>query len=171
MTEEDDLLEDYISAAREFLETQTKQVFCESSFEIFLNEWPLNGRVEFPISPIISIVSFEYIDANSAYVAIDPTSYFEALYDAPPYLIYGSAGWPSVNCRPGAIRLEVRAGYASAGSPSDAIRVPHMAKQAIKMLVGHWYENRETVATTPGVIPASVPLGWDDLIYPLRRIY
>ncbi len=171
LTAEDDLLEDYIKAARELVERETKQVLVESTYEIFLNEWPCEGKVSLPIGPIIAINSFEYINSDGAYVPIEADSYYPCLLDEPPYLIYGSGGWPAVNCRPGAIRIEVRAGYAGAGSPADATNVPHTAKQAIKMLVAHWYENRESVATDTRMIPTLMPQSFWDLIYGLRRLF
>jgi hypothetical protein len=39
---------------------------------------------------------------------------------------------------------------------------PEDLMQAILLLVGHWYENRE--ASVIGVIPASVPFGLDEII-------
>lgn len=45
---------------------------------------------------------------------------------------------------------------------ADRTPVPADLKQAIKMLVGHWYENRE--ATLVGIAAEDVPLGvWDIL--------
>jgi uncharacterized phage protein (predicted DNA packaging) len=44
--------------------------------------------------------------------------------------------------------------------------VPPDLKQAVRLLVGHWYENRE--ATLVGVGAEQVPLGFWDLITPHR---
>lgn len=45
-------------------------------------------------------------------------------------------------------------------------QVPEDIKLAIKIMVAHWYRNREAVAF--GVSPAQIPLGVNDLIAPHR---
>jgi uncharacterized phage protein (predicted DNA packaging) len=40
-------------------------------------------------------------------------------------------------------------------------------RQAVLMLAGHWYENREATLIGVGVVP--VPLGYDDLLLAHRR--
>lgn len=54
------------------------------------------------------------------------------------------------------------AGYA------DAAAVPQGIKQAMLLLVGSWYENRE--ATISGATIAEVPFAVDALIAPYRVI-
>ena len=46
--------------------------------------------------------------------------------------------------------------------------VPANLKQAIRMLVAHWYENRE--AALAGTVSSQVQFGVDMLLAPLRRI-
>jgi len=55
----------------------------------------------------------------------------------------------------------------TAGWPSPA-GVPHNLKQAIRLLVGHWYENRE--AATAGGVSAEIQFGVDTLISPFRSV-
>ncbi len=82
------------------------------------------------------------------------------------------ASWPVVSpYSPGGVVLELRMGYASNHSPDDASRVPNLAKQAIRMMVGHWYENRESVATETRNAPTVMPYGFEDLLQPLRIIF
>lgn len=52
----------------------------------------------------------------------------------------------------------------TAAMPQDALEAVRMA---IKLLVGHWYEHREAVAEAS---LSSVPLAFDALIAPLRRV-
>lgn len=66
---------------------------------------------------------------------------------------YG-ARWPSITLQPvAAIKIRFTAGYGDSG---DA--VPLRAKQAIYMLTGHYWENREAVAAR-GHIPQEMPMG------------
>ena len=63
--------------------------------------------------------------------------------------------WPTVRNIPQAIRVRFVAGYDS---------VPEPLKQAIAMLVTHWYENREPVGKAMDNIPMTV----EALISPYR---
>lgn len=42
--------------------------------------------------------------------------------------------------------------------------VPQIYKQAIELLAGHYYENREQVIAMPGVTIAELPLGVQSLL-------
>ncbi|NIP96559.1 MAG: phage gp6-like head-tail connector protein, partial [Akkermansiaceae bacterium] len=46
--------------------------------------------------------------------------------------------------------------------------VPETTRQAIRLLVGHWYENREAISTS-GAVPKEVPLGVQALLW-LERV-
>jgi hypothetical protein len=50
----------------------------------------------------------------------------------------------------------------AAGGYTSVSEVPQLAKQAIHMLVGHWYANRETVIT--GTISKEVELSYRALL-------
>ena len=70
---------------------------------------------------------------------------------------------PSVNTdRLDAVRIAFDAGYGAA----DA--VPQAIKQAILMIVAHWYEHRETVVVGTGAV--DIPLGANALLSPFRRV-
>jgi hypothetical protein len=44
--------------------------------------------------------------------------------------------------------------------------MPAAIKQALKLLIGHWYENRETVIT--GTISTALPFAAEALLAPYR---
>jgi len=62
--------------------------------------------------------------------------------------------------RPAAITFT--AGY---GAPAD---VPAAIRQAMLLLIGHWYEHREAVSL--GASPSALPVAVDTLLAPYRRI-
>lgn len=62
--------------------------------------------------------------------------------------------------RPAAITFT--AGY---GAPAD---VPAAIRQAMLLLIGHWYEHREAVSL--GASPSALPMAVDALLAPYRRI-
>ena len=77
-------------------------------------------------------------------------------------LAYGES-WPSFTPYPtGAVRIQFTAGY------NDIANVPQMVKQAILLLVGHWYENRE--ATLAGTISREIEFAVHALLWPERVV-
>ena len=51
-----------------------------------------------------------------------------------------------------------------AGYGDEELDMPETTVQAIRLLVGHWYENREAVSST-GAIPKEVPFGVMSLLW------
>lgn len=172
ITDEDPLILEWIATARELAEESTGQVFIDSHWELSLSEFPCNGHIRLPKGPLIGVVGISYRDREEVFQLLDPANYVE-VFDNPPAIVWNSNApcWPVTRCTPGAVRIELRMGYDSGGSPGDASRVPRLAKKAIRMMVAHWYENREAVATETRNTPTEMPYGFADLLQPLRIIF
>lgn len=78
-------------------------------------------------------------------------------YGKSPAVLVPSADWPNVTGEGYPVVITYTAGYSTV--PSDLI-------EAIKLLVGHFYANREGVVL--GVSAVSLPLGIEALIAPYR---
>ncbi len=78
------------------------------------------------------------------------------------YLPDAVGGMPTLRPHMG-IEIDYRAGYGA-----DATGVPAALKQALLLLVGYWFENRDAViaAGAGGVIPP----GFDVLVAPYRSV-
>lgn len=101
--------------------------------------------------PVQSVTSVTYYDTNNAQQTVSSATYFTDLVFNPPRIVPVDA-WPSVYLgRPNAVQCTFVAGYGVAGT------VPEMLRTAVKMLVSHWYENREPVVSKGG-IPKEVPM-------------
>jgi uncharacterized phiE125 gp8 family phage protein len=113
------------------------------------------GNNALPYPPAIEIESIVYLDGTRTAVTMADTDY--------RLLINGSLApapnlsWPSVASDLEAVRVRYHAGYES---------VPPAIKQAILLLVGHWYANRETVVT--GTIVAQMPFAVEALLSTYR---
>lgn len=155
LTEHDARLTSYIKAARELAEEYTKRSFVEQ--EWLLTLWAFStyeyawgaaypGAIVLPRGPVIAVNSLKYYDASGTQLTLDPSSYLLDASDEPSrlYPAYNQF-WPSAAWRPGAVEVAYKAGYQSAGSPTDAATVPERARQAILALVSHWFANREAV--------------------------
>ena len=89
-------------------------------------------------------------------------------YQGRIYPVYNGQ-WPTdVRYHPKAINIRFVSGYADSGaSPVDvADNVPVTIKQAILLLVGHLYENREMTSQNMNI--TSVPMAYDALINSFR---
>ncbi len=156
---EDALIAALITAAREYAEGFQQRALVTQTLELTLDCFPISGEIELPRPPIQAVESITCTLADGSTITVDPSSY---VVDAPSgrlALAYG-ASWPAVTLAPvGGVKIRYRAGY------GDATKVPAKVKQAILLIVGHWYANREdvVVATVANRLPmAAEALLWQD---------
>ncbi|MZR14230.1 hypothetical protein GQE99_14500 [Maritimibacter sp. DP07] len=116
--------------------------------------------VKLPGAPVKSIAEVGYIDRDGVTQTFAAANY-ELDANAEPARVWPVNAWPVVKDRPGAIWIDYVLGEA-ASAAVDATLL-----QAVRMLVGHWYENREAVIV--GTSAASVPIGVDLILRSHRR--
>lgn len=118
-------------------------------------------RMSLPLGPVASISTVKYFDADDVEQTFAGASY-RLLTDALGSYVarVPSASWPAVGSRDAPVSITFVAGTAA-----DAVPMP--IKQAILLLVAHWFENREAVG--PNTI-AELPLAVNALIAPYRRV-
>lgn len=159
-TADDDILIDaLIKAARERVEDLSHRALITQTWRYSLDAWPEGDVILLPRPPLVSVSQIQYLDTAGS-----PTTWASSNYivdtDSEPgrvVLAYGIS-WPTETLYPSApIQITYDAGYGAAGS-----NVPQHLRQAILLLVGHWYENRE--ATVGGAIIREVPLAVESLI-------
>jgi uncharacterized phiE125 gp8 family phage protein len=173
-TAEDSLLDGLLLAARQQAEMHTRRALITQTWQLLLDGWPCGDRIELPKPPLQSVTSIGYVDRDGVARTLDPTVYDLELADAPPILYpfqlpgsvvlaYGRS-WPTVTLRSAApITVEFTSGY------GEADAVPTAIKQAMLLLVGLWYENREAAADfkyANGLVP--VPFSVAALLDPFR---
>lgn len=164
---EDQTIQSLIGAAKEYVEGQTGRAMVQTGYRFMLDRFPLTPGLEYqagmpaipvppvtnrwpldpsawalmvPRSPLISVQSIQYIDANGDTQTMSPSIY-QVDSDSEPARIIPVQGqqWPATQFGPGAVTILFNAGYASPD------QVPPAMAQAIRMLVAHWYVNREQV--------------------------
>lgn len=157
---EDDLLNALITTAREYCETFTGRALATQTLELIMDDFPACEHIELPKSPIQSITSIKYKASNGTEYTWASTNYIINA-DVMPGLITPiyNGYFPVFTPYPtGAVRIRYIAGHSSEGTP-----IPKAIKQALLILVGHWYENRELVVEKKlNEIPFSV----NNLLYP-----
>lgn len=113
-----------------------------------------------PKPPLRSVDSITYRDADGVNQTFAAGGYEVGGVGAEGtvHLLEG-VSFPSVYAGPGAIKVRFTAGY-------DADTVPAGIRLAILLLVGHWYETRETVNI--GNISGELPFTTSALLAPYR---
>lgn len=146
--EEDGLISDLIVAAREWCEQAAGRSFVTQTWRLSLSGFPC-GAIEIPRPPLVSVSSVTYTDDAGAEQLLPAEAYYADTSDDPGRLhpAYGSS-WPAARCYPNSVQVEYVAGY------GDAEDVPRRAAQAVRLLVGHWFANREEHAA--GVVVGKV---------------
>jgi uncharacterized phiE125 gp8 family phage protein len=152
--DEDDLLGALIAAARVAVETEIRRVLIAQSWRAIVETLPVGG-VMLPVVPALSVEAVRAIDSSGAATELDTDDYEFDVAD----------GSIKIDRVAGAARYEIdfSAGYGSSG-----IDVPQPLRQAIRLLVTHWYENRSAVVL--GDDPSATPLGYRELVAPYRRM-
>lgn len=177
LTEQDANLRRYIRAARELAESYTRRSFVEQTWRLTAWRWPVDmieGELVYDDGivlrngPVIAIDSISYLNDSGERIYMAAADYRLDDADEPArlYPAYNET-WITPRYTQGSVEIIYRAGYPSAGSPADAENVPAIAKQAMAMLIAHWFNNaRETSIVGPMISDA--PMGFYTTLDPLR---
>lgn len=134
---ENTLITALITAARETAEAETGRQLISATWTLKLDEFPEDdGCIELRHPPLSSVTSIVYLDADGASQTLSASAYqvdtagtFGRIVLAP------GETWPTTEAdRINAVTITFVAGYTT---------VPETLKLAIKLMVGHWFENRE----------------------------
>jgi uncharacterized phiE125 gp8 family phage protein len=144
---EDPLVQALIYAARdaatEFIDAPIAPATYEARFDSFHCDLNLPA-------PLQRVLQVEYAVGDNLTFQMPPEQYRVLGSPRRPYLAlsYG-ASWPSDALRdPGAVRVQFVAGYG--GSGLGAPPLPASIRQAMLLMIGHWYKNRESEEMPPG---------------------
>lgn len=163
-TDWDTLIDGYLNAATAYLDgwtgilgrclvTQT----WEARFECFDEDFDL------PFPDVSSVVVKYYDTANT--LQTYSSSYYQLIQEdgGSEVNIYPTSPLPGITLqREDAVVITMVAGYGAASA------VPSAIKQAILMMVAHWFTNRETVAV--GETAVDMPFAAKALLAPYRRL-
>jgi len=154
ITADDNEIAGLVQAATEQVELWARRALVTQTLDYTLDAWPDGRIITLPRPPLVSVTSITY-KSDAGVAATFSSTYYAVDADAEPgrVALLDSASWPSTALYPvSPIKVRYIAGYGAASA------VPERYKQAIKLLCGHWYENREEVIAT-GMAPMQIPLG------------
>ena len=158
---DDTYIASLIATAVEWGEAFQNRSWITRTITVYLDEWP-DVLFYLPMPPIRSITSVSYYAPDNTETTLDPSTYWLAP-DGALCLTEGKT-WPADALRSTmGVKIVYKAGYGDTASA-----VPKRCKQAVLLMVGHWYENRENVIVdaTANQIPDAAEM----LLYQERRV-
>ena len=158
---EDEYIYGLISLARQKVEDDTGRILYTSTWSQNYDRFPSGDELKLAYAPVQSITSITYKDSAAATSTMTASEYDLDAVAVPPLvrLGYGEV-WPSDVLYPtNPITVTFVAGY------TGISLIPSALLHAMKLLIGHWHENREVLAP---VKLMSIPMGYDNLIASYR---
>lgn len=163
---EDSYIASLVAVAVEHVQTQTGRQLLTATYDISFDRFPAGAEPQLlPLAPLQSVSQIVYVDTSGAATTINSASIaadYRVVTGTEPGQIapaYGNV-WPYAADVPAAVRYRIVCGY---GTASD---VPDQILHAVRLLVGHWYENREDVVV--GTITSNIPRGVGVLLESMR---
>ncbi len=168
--DEDDLIESLIKAAREDAESFTCRALATQVFEYILDEFP-DGEIKLPMPPLQNLEEegIKYKDKDGIETTWEAENYIVDSDSEPAVIIpaYGKS-YPTITLYPiSAIRIKYKAGYIFGEGVIPAhLKIQKPITQAMLLIIGHLYENREEVLV--GKTATRIPSSAEELLYPYR---
>jgi uncharacterized phiE125 gp8 family phage protein len=156
-TSEDAKISSYIRSARAYVESESGFVFVRRQFTDPFHAWP--RYIQIGRKPVISIDAVSYQDTDGTTQALTSYRTSQDLQRLSP-----SSIWPTLG-RGGSVSVTYTAGFIEGYDGEEA----ELARQAILLLVGHWFANRETVSIESAT-PLEVPFAARALIDRFRTV-
>lgn len=134
LTTEDDLVDDWITAAREYAEIHCARAFAAQTWKLTLPRW--SQIIRLPVDPVISVTSVKYYDVAGVQQTLTAVTDYQLWLSHSPSLIAPApaTSWPSLQTD----RFDPIEIIFVAGTTDIPVRV----KQAIYLMVTYWSENR-----------------------------
>jgi uncharacterized phiE125 gp8 family phage protein len=157
---EDTLITALIKSARSKVENDTWRSLITQTWKLNMDTDEVKTFTGVTKSPIQSITHIKYFDINVIQKTLSTGSYQVDILNEPARIKIPEI--PQINDQMNAMEIMFISGYGIAAS------VPEDLKLAMLLLIGHWYEHRESV--TIGNMK-DVPMGYDALITPYKLIF
>lgn len=130
-----------IVAARVFIERALNRQLITATWDLKLDRFPcINEPLLIPLAPLVSVTSITYLDASGSSATWSSSNYRVSTSREPGRIIpVVGQTYPTTYATIDAVTIRFVAGYGAASA------VPETIKNAIKLLVRHWFENASPV--------------------------
>ena len=143
-SDEDTLLLSLILTSRLHVEVALGLALITQTWSCFFDRWPLAPDanpypITLPLSPVRSIDAVRVYAGDGTFVSPPLTSFSADLASRPPRIIRSPGTQiPDPGRRMNGIEISITAGFGA-----TAADVPAPIRQALLLLVAHWYEHRD----------------------------
>ena len=158
---DNNLILDLITVARETCENITNRALATQTLELSLDEFPI-GNIRLPRPPLVSVTSIYYknnVGTDTQWLPITEYIVDTAIEPGEIVLAYGKTYPSFIPYSTNAVKIIYVTGYTT--------DCPLCIKQAMLLLISHFYENREEVVTGMTMV-AKLPMGVDALLQSYR---
>lgn len=158
--DEDSYIDGLITTARLYCEDVSQRALITRTYTARLDRWP-GSVIELPYPPLLAVTSIKYTDIDGNESTYSSANYLVDAHREPGRIaLKNGVSWPSVTLQEiNGVEIVWTAGYGAAGSD-----VPERYRQAMLLLIGHYYENREAIMVAQGANMATLPLALDALL-------
>jgi uncharacterized phiE125 gp8 family phage protein len=160
--DDDDLILGLIDAATAYFDGRDGilgRAMATQIWELVLDAFP-DDAIQIPLPPLQSVAAVQYYDVGGTLQTLNPSTYYVDNVSQPGWVTtIASADWPETLDGANAVIVRFSAGYGGAAS------VPASLKAAMKLFIGHLYNNREASVAIPIM---ELPLAVGALIAPYR---
>ncbi|MEI9900808.1 MAG: head-tail connector protein [Hyphomicrobium sp.] len=158
---EDTLIASLILTSRLHVEAALDVALITQSWRLQLDRWPRSGELQMPMRPLQSIDEVRVLSAAGDPTIVAAGTYAVDVAGTPPRLVRLAGVWPLPGRTANGIEIDFTAGYGAA-----ATDVPANVRQALLLLIAHWYEHRDPIEV--GAADVAVPPAVSELLAPLR---
>lgn len=163
IADDDVLIAGLVRTAREMVETITRRALLTQTWDWVFDAFPSENTMVLPLPPLQSVTSITYVDTDGNSDTVSSADYIVDTDSEPGRIVLKTdSTWPATTLRAAnGVTVRFVAGY------GDAVTdVPWPIQQALLLLVGHWYENREATVAVGNI--QRIPFGIEALLWPYR---
>jgi uncharacterized phiE125 gp8 family phage protein len=161
IADDDELIMAYMLTARRTCERIARKKFVTQTWDLWADGFIGSTKWKLPksMSPLQSVTHIKHYDRADGDTTINAANYIVDTYSQPAKIVLKTGQtWPGDILREvNGVNIQVVVGF---GDDAD---VPEEIKQALKLLVGHFYENREDLIVGSQV--HEVPMGVKNLLW------
>ncbi len=148
--DDDDVIAALIAGSRIHVEAQTRRALITQTRRIVRDAWPAAGVLSVLPAPLRALVAVRIYRHDNTTQDVGIEGFGVDAVSAPGIILVPD-GVPAPQRATSGIELDIEAGYGD-----EAGDVPEPLRQAIRLLLAHWYENRSVAAANQGGLPSNV---------------
>jgi uncharacterized phiE125 gp8 family phage protein len=166
-SDEDDIITSAIGAAVDYCEAELGLALMDQTVTVKLDGFPAEDYIRLPMSNLLSVVSVSYTDQSGDSQTY--TDYTADTFNTPGRIVNNLLVWPQTKDVANSVTIVYRAGFKEYNT-GMVDPVPRGVRQAMMMLITHYYDNRNTVFVGAGLVSDEVAMAVTSLLAKFRRM-